>query len=192
MGDLSAFSAERNATLDRVLALVEMRLDAVKTPIVTDIREISMTDTAAEKESWFLVGNAVRHLKDGAPGYLPGSMAEALTKISLRSSTLAASLGVKPPQFEQMLFQADYADGRDAAIFMCQRLIEAAEGDAVKSRQIIAHKILLEKPELSPVFAQASKEDLIAFKKQMALSLDMLLHSYAATCKHVRNGIEAF
>lgn len=186
------FMQGRSTALDGILSLIQKHIDTTQAPLVTDIRSITLSDSAAKREAWLLINGAVCHLKDGAPGHTAGSMAEALSKISLRSSSLAASLGVKPPQFEQMLFQVDYTDGHEAAVFLCRRLIDAAEGDISKSRQIIAQKIFMEKPELSAAFAQISKDEIIALKKQMALSFDLLLETYTRACRDMQKELGGF
>jgi len=142
------FEQERSQTFDCILALIEAKVQAAPPALITDIHSISpgAMKQGAETEAWQLLARGIRHLKDGAPGGQPGSMTGALSKTSLRSSSLAASLGIKPPQFEQMYFNVDYETGHAAAIFFCKRLTEAAEGDLSKSRQIIQQKIYSEKP----------------------------------------------
>lgn len=142
------FQGDRYLTLRKILEVIEERQAAIKPTLIIDIGVVSpgaMQDSA-EKESWALLSNGIRHLMDGAPGGAPGSMTGALSKASLRSASLAASVGVKPPQFQHMYYDVDYTTGHEAAIFDCKRLIEAAEGDLAKSRQIIQQKILTEKP----------------------------------------------
>jgi hypothetical protein len=142
------FQGERYLTLRKILDVIEEQQSAIKPTLIIDISLVSpgaMQDSA-QKESWALLASGIRHLMDGAPGGAPGSMTSALSKASLRSSSLASSVGVKPPQFQHMYYDVDYTTGHEAAIFDCKRLIEAAEGDLPKSRQIIQQKILTEKP----------------------------------------------
>lgn len=142
------FQGERYLTLRSILDAIDKHRADIQPALIVDITRVSPGSMreSAEKEAWTLLASGIRHLMDGAPGGGPGSMTGALTKASLRSSALAASLGVRPPQFEQMYFEADYSTGHEAAIFDCKRLIEAADGDLAKSRQIIQHKIMTEKP----------------------------------------------
>jgi len=142
------FEQERKAGFTKIIEWVEAKAQAVNPPLILDIHAASpgAMQQSAEKESWQLLAKGLRHLKDGAPGGNPGSMAEALSRASLRNASLASSLGVKPPQFEQMYFNAEYSSGHEAAVFYTKRLIEAAEGDFSKSRQIIQQKIFSEKP----------------------------------------------
>lgn len=142
------FQGERYLTLRKVLEVIEEQQNAIKPALILDISMVSpgAMQESAQKESWALLAQGVKHLMDGAPGGAPGSMTGALSKTSLRSSSLAASVGVKPPQFEHMYYEVDYATGHEAALLDCKRLIEAAEGDLPKSRQIIQQKIMTEKP----------------------------------------------
>jgi hypothetical protein len=142
------FDQERKDSFTKIIEWVEAKAKAVTPPLIIDIHAVSpgAMQQSAEKESWELLAKGLRHLKDGAPGGQPGSMAEALSRASLRNSSLASSLGVKQPQFEQIYFNVDYTSGHEAAVFYTKRLIEAAEGDFSKSRQIIQQKIFSEKP----------------------------------------------
>ena len=111
-------------------------------------------------------------------------MTEALSQTSLRSSAFAAALGVKPPQFEPMYFSVDYKTGHEAALFFCRRLIEAAEGDLSKSRQIIQQKILLEKPN-------SAGNDAVFLKRQMAFSFEVLADTYSRACQEFKSALPA-
>ncbi len=208
------FQQERYLTLDSILGMIEKHTKAATPMLITDIHTLSpgALKQSADKEAWELMARGIRHLKDGAPGGNPGSMTEALSRASLRSSALATSLGVKAPQFEQMYFNVDYSTGHEAAIFYTKRLTEAAEGDSSKSRQIIQQKIYTEKPfgafgimtdmdpELRDIFDAVRQstgvtpqqpapkhnipaEDINAMRKQMVTSFNMLVESYAEVCK---------
>lgn len=214
------FDHERSQTFDRILAVIEAKTKAITPVLITDIHSLSpgALQQSAEKESWELLARGLRHLKDGAPNGQPGSMAGALSRASLRNSALASSLGVKAPQFEQMFFQVEYSTGHEAALFYTKRLIEAAEGDFSKSRQIIQQKISSEKPfgafgimsdvdpELRDIFDAVRKstgvdaspkpdvnavphEDVAAMRKQMMTSFNMLVDSYTEACKTLRQAL---
>lgn len=161
------FTTARNDAFDAVIRHIESRCG---TGTLADVR------LNAEKDCWTLLLNGVSHLKSGAPGRLPGALNEALSKASLRASPLAAALGVKPPQFEPILLGADYADGREAALFLCGKLLDGALEDFEKSRRALQQKILAEKPA----------EEL---KRQMALSCDALTESYARVCAALREDL---
>lgn len=215
------FAQERSQTFDRILEIIEAKAKATAPALITDIHSLSpgALQESAEKESWSLLAKGLRHLKDGAPGGQPGSMAGALSRSSLRNAALASSLGVKPPQFEQMYFQVDYSTGHEAALFYTKRLIEAAEGDFSKSRQIIQQKISSEKPfgafgimtdvdpELRDIFEAVRQstgvdagpkpdadavphKNLAAMRKQMMTSFNMLVDSYTEACKTLRQELE--
>jgi len=177
------FHQHRRETFDRVIALIEERIRAATPALLQRFDEMSMDvlRRSAEKESWSLFLHGILHLKNGAPDHQPGSMTEALSRMSLRSSSFAATLGVKPPQFERMYFSIDYTNGYEAALFFCQRALKAAQVDLPKSRQIIHHKIMTEKP--AGVFGDgADKHDVDLLKKQMALSFNVLAETYGAAC----------
>lgn len=135
-------------------------------------------DTAAiaKRAAWQLFLQGISHLKNGAPDGGPGSMAEALAKTSLRSSALAASLGIRPPQFEQMPFPADFTDGAEAARFLCRELAKAARQDMGRSKDIITKKLFTEKPDP-------------AIKLEMARTLDALAEAYDAACTELLNSL---
>jgi hypothetical protein len=179
------FYQHRDETFSRVIALIDRHIEAVTPSIQLSFNEMSpdKLQAGAEKEVWSLFLRGVRHLKDGAPAHQPGSMTEALSQASLRSSAFAAALGVKPPQFEQMYFSVDYTTGQEAALFFCRRLVEAAEGDLSKSRQIIQQKILAEKP--------SGVIDGGTLKRQMAISFDVLAETYSHACHDLRSALVA-
>ena len=170
------FSQQRNAAFSKVIALVEGRIGAAAPVIILHLQEKSPDTLRANAtiEAWSLFLNGLRHLKNGAPEGKPGSMHESLSRASLRASPLAAALGISPPQFEPIYFSIDYTTGTEAAIFLCRRLVEAAETDFPKSRQLIQQKILVEKPDMD------------ALKEQMALSFDVLAGTYERVCGEIR------
>lgn len=179
-----AFHQHRNEMLDLVIARIESRIKTAAPALLLHFDEMSGDSLRqnTEKECWSLFLNSIRHLKDGAPDSQPGSMTEALSRMSLRSSAFAAALGVKPPQFEPMYFSVDYTTGHEAAIFFCRRLVEAAEGDLSKSRQIIHQKIMTEKPE-GAFGGPAAQDDISAMKKQISFSFNVLMQAYENACR---------
>lgn len=155
-------------------------ITASKPALVLVLHDLSPEQTQASvtHEVWHLLRSGILHLHSGAQGGGQGSMAGALSKISLRSSALAASLGIKPPQFEQLLYAADYTNGHEAALFYAERLINEGMGDMAKSRQIIAQKIQLEK--------QADE----TLRRHMAFSFNMLLTQYEDACQKIKSDID--
>jgi hypothetical protein len=174
------FQRERAAAFDEIIARIGMRLAGAAPVIILEVSDKSPETLRAnaEKDSWTLFLGGVRHLKDGAPEGQPGALAEAVARASLRASPLAAALSVPAPQFEPVLLNINYAGGREAALFPCQRLVEAAEADFPKSRQIIQGAILAEKPE----------EKIL--KEQMALAFGVLAEVYMAACRDLRRELE--
>ena len=170
---------QRTETFNKVITLADIRIKSATPVVVLHLQERSpdALRANAEKDVWSLFINGICHLKDGAPDGQPGSMAEALTRTSLRASPFAAALGIRPPQFEPLYFSIDYTTGADAALFSCRRLIEAAEGDFTKSRQIIQQKILAEKPDKK------------ILKEQMALAFNVLAETYVQACKDMKSSL---
>ncbi len=173
---------QRTETFNKVITLADIRIKSATPVVVLHLQERSpdALRANAEKDVWSLFINGICHLKDGAPDGQPGSMAEALTRTSLRASPFAAALGIRPPQFEPLYFSIDYTTGHEAALFLCHRLIESAEGDFPKSRQIIQQKILIEKPAVE------------ALKEQMALSFDVLAGTYMRVCGEIKAALAEF
>ena len=170
------FNRQRDIVFGKVLSLVDGHLHAVTPVVVLHIQEKSPAELRANAavEAWSLFRSGLRHLKNGAPDGGPGSMHESLSKVSLRASPLAAALGISPPQFEPIYFSIDYTTGAEAALFLCTRLIEAAEADYPKSRHIIQQRILAEKPAMD------------VLKEQMALSFDVLAATYEQVCGELK------
>ncbi len=173
----TAFSLQRDGAFHDILVRIAARLDAVTPAITLHLDGKSPNDLRdnAAKDVWTLFHGGISHLRKGAPDGGPGSMAEAVARVSLRASPFAAALGVPAPHFEQILFSIDYADGRDAAFFLCRRLVEAAESDFPKSRHILQQKILDEKPALAEL------------KEQMALSFSVLAETYLRVCGEMKD-----
>lgn len=174
------FNRQRDAAFSKVISLIDGRIGAAIPAVVLHVREKSpeaLRDNAAI-EVWSLFLKGIRHLESGAPDGGPGSMHESLSKTSLRASPLAAALGISPPQFEPIYFSIDYTTGSEAALFLCNRLIEGAETDFPKSRQLIQQRILAEKPAMD------------ALKEQMALSFDMLAEMYERVCGEMKAELE--
>lgn len=178
---MTAFDAEGLAVLGGVEALITARMDQIEVSLVSDMRLAAADDArrSAEKESW-------RLFRDGVSSLKKGSLGDAVSRASLRSSPFAASLGIKPPLFEQIYATVGDGRGWEAALFSARRLIEAAEGDIPKSHQVMQQMIHLETP-----LETASREDILLIKKQITLSMNMLVASYADVCKIMRKELAA-
>lgn len=150
--------------------------DALLTQIRARIVPPSLDDAKsnAEKDVWTLLEAGVFHLQCGAPDGQPGTLAEALSRASLRAAPLAAALGVKPPQFEPILLPARPAAGDEAAGFLCRKLLDAAEEDFPKSRKVLQQKILAEKPGNG-------------LKEHMAIAFDALTEAYPRACADLKS-----
>lgn len=190
-GQPKSFLDERNAMMDRVVALLDRQMAESRPRLLGNMGEMAPGEAlrAARLECWALLRNGVLHLKEGAPGGAPGSMAEALSRASLRRSALAAALGVKPPQFEQIFLPADFSTGAEAALYFCRRLCDAALGDLSKSRQLLHQKILA-KNALSAFALAGAERTQDDLRRQIALSFDALTSAYPDVCKDFRTSLD--
>jgi len=200
----AAYRRDRDRTFDRILLAISQNIEAVPVVFSLDIHVLSPSaaQVGATREAWRLLQAGVQHLKDGAPGGEPGSLAGALEKASIRKSSFAAAIGVKPPAFEDTFFFASHDSGADEAAFQTRRLVEAAVADLAHSRQIIGAQLSLSDPaaafgetpevndpDLKAIFdavnisgpgrghATAS-EDIAAVRKQSVLSFNALVNAY--------------
>jgi hypothetical protein len=115
--------------------------------------------TAGSFEAWALIIGGLKHMKEGAPGAKPGMITTALTKASMRSSSLAASLGIMPPRYEFRPYEVRYKDGREQGLGQCAYMVYTLAEDAEKSDQLI--KKSLRTQTLIPAFvAQSSDQEL--------------------------------
>ena len=206
------YRRNRNATFDVILGVIAEQMAAVPVTIALDVHSISPTSArnGAEKECWRLLESGVRHLKDGAPNEEPGTLAAALSKTTIRASAFATGLGVRPPQFEDVDYFQEFDSGREEAVFLTRRLIEAATADVAKSQKIIGARMSLtdaggafgaapaiEDPELRAIFAAVkgapspvSTDDIAAMKKQTVLSFNALLHAFGETGEALKAALD--
>lgn len=195
---------DRSATYDRMLLLAKQQVDALPLALVTDLHALSPTAAAndAKREVWQLVAHGIQHLKDGAPGGEAGSISSAIEKASLRNSSLAQTLGVKPPKYEaQELDMPFFQSGQEEAIFWAARLSEALLADLDTSKVKITEKLATAKPsqafgtdadaaQLQKIFDAVKtgngapavpQRDLVDLRKQTILSFNYLVDAYAET-----------
>jgi hypothetical protein len=153
--------------------VAQTKADALKPRLVTRIELASPTNAseAAEREVWGLFIKGLQHLNNGGIEYAPGSMTGAISIISLRNTALSQTLGLKKPQPETILLNVDYKNGQAAAYAEIRRLALAAQGDAVKSLQLITHRIF--EADLSPAFGILPQinQDLHDMAKNIAKSV---------------------
>ena len=164
----------------RIIGVMDGHIATCKPALVLVLHDLSpeQTQQTAAFEVWHLLRSGILHLHSGAQGGLQGTMAGALSRISLRSCALAASLGIKPPQFEPLLYAADYTNGHEAALFYAQNLIDEGQSDMAKSRQIIAQKI------------QQDKQADATLRRHMAFSFNMLQEQYEDACARIKADID--
>ena len=195
---------ERNTAYDSMLLLAKQRADALPLSIVTDLHSLSPTAAAndAKRETWRLLAHGIQHLKDGAPGGEAGSISGAIEKASLRNSSLAKTLGVKPPTYEAQEFDMPFfQNGHEEAVFWAARLSEALLADLDTSKVKITQKIANSNPsqafgsdadaaQLQKIFDAVKtgngapavpQRDLVDLRKQTILSFNYLLDAYAET-----------
>lgn len=122
-------------------------------------RGFTQAQYQANHESWSLLRAGIAHLHAGAPDGTTGSLTQALTKASLRSSALAAGLGLQPPQFKQVKHLQPEHQGHAQAVFFARRLTEALAVDTPKSHNLII-RALHAKP-IHDISADAAIEKLI-------------------------------
>src|SRR5262245_11846249 len=93
--DKLQYEVDRSAAYDRILNLVQGHVDALKPPIMADISVLSPSDAkdAAERSVWTLFQRGISHLKNGGQMEQPGLFSEAVSRASLRSSPIAATVG---------------------------------------------------------------------------------------------------
>ena len=106
----TAFKQQRSLTFDKVIGILSEYVKSHPASLLLSPHEISTQsmEQNAKRESFSLFLQSISHLKSGAPDNGMGLMTTAAAKASLRSSSLAASIGVKPPEFEQIYFAIDY------------------------------------------------------------------------------------
>jgi hypothetical protein len=206
------FIQQRTETYDKILKFVEAEGAKLQPKLILDLDSLSFDSIrqGAKKEAWGLLTKALQHLKNGAPHEQAGSMTGALSRLSLRSSSFAASMGVKVPQFEQLYFPVDYSSGQEAAVYLSRRLVEAAEGDVSKSKQLILGALLGEKfygafgvtPDvedkgLKQIFETAQmslknvdESQLSLVKRQAYLSFNTFAESYQQVCQEFKVGLD--
>lgn len=204
MTDDAQHIKDRSATYDRMLLLAKQQVDALPLALVTDFHALSPTAAAndAKREVWQLVARGIQHLKDGAPGGEAGSISSAIEKASLRNSSLAQTLGVKPPKYEAQEFDMPFfQSGQEEAIFWAARLSEALLTDLDTSKAKITEKLATAKPsqafgtdadaaQLQKIFDAVKtgngapavpQRDLVDLRKQTILSFNYLVDAYAVT-----------
>ncbi|MDI1228928.1 MAG: hypothetical protein PSY14_14705 [bacterium] len=204
MTDDAQHIKDRSATYDRMLLLAKQHVDALPLAIVTDLHSLSPTAAAtdAKRESWRLLARGIQHLKDGAPNGDAGAVSGAIEKASLRNSSLAQTLGVKPPTYEAAEFDMPFfQSGQEEAIFFAARLSEALLGDLDTSKVKITEKLATANPaqafgsdadsaQLQKIFDAVKsgngtpvvpQRDLVDLRKQTILSFNYLNDAYAET-----------
>jgi len=199
----AAYRRARGETFDDILKLIDARKSAVPVIFSTTIHLLApeAAQSGAQREAWTLLEAGVSFLKDGGPAGAGGSLPGALEKTSLRVSSLAASIGVRRPAFEETFYMGLHDTGRDEAIFLTRRLIEAANADIDPSRKAIAAQLTLTNPAAafgieagvndpalkaifdaahlsSPKNAGAPAEELAALRRQTVLSFNALVAAF--------------
>lgn len=206
------YSKQRNTAYDRILTLIQGHIDAL--PVgVSLITTLSPSDArdAATRDVWTLFRKGVQHLKNGGQLDSPGSFGEAISKASLRSTPMAATLGVKPPKFDEVYYhEIEFDSGAAEAVWRTNRMVEALEADAPKSQQMVRMKLgftaplkspdkpEVNDPELKSVFDAAQKsatagagEDALmaSIRRQTVLTFNMMGDAYLPLAAALKNEI---
>jgi hypothetical protein len=208
------YEQDRLAAYDRILGVVQKHIDSLEAPLTVSLVAISPSaarDTA-EREVWKLFHNGIQHLKDGGQKNSAGSFAEAVSKASLRSAPMAATLGVKPPKFDENYYNVQFDSGAAEAWWRSRRLLEAVASDAPKSHQLIRQKLAFTEPlsapekgdgvndpELRGVFDAALKSSspkdadnalLVSLRRQTVLSFNFMSDNYVSSAVALKREIE--
>lgn len=204
------FAKDRDRAYSHILKFIQRHLDELPSALIADLHSFSTSSArdGAERESWQLYATGITHLKNGAPGKKPGALHEALSKASIRNSGLAAGLGIAVPVYEQVCGLPLLKSGKDHAVFMTRRLLEAAEADLALSRRQIASglaahnpaeafgdtPLFVNDPELEKI-ARAARlktggfvpaDDLAAMRKQLVLCFNFLMDAYAGAGRELK------
>lgn len=183
MPQTDAFDKSRRAAFCGILGLIDRRISDTRPGVL--IASINTLDpagnNASRMEAFGLIRQGVTHLHQGAPDGKSGALHAALSFASIRRSSLAASLGVKAPQFQKILIEANYSTGHEAALIHTTVLLSAAEADIPASRQHIREKIT--RGELFAVDGMDASD----LRRQMVFDLDLLCENYARACADIRD-----
>lgn len=153
--------------LKTIIGQIDARLAQFPSPLTATLSD------AAACESWHLLRAGLDHLAEGAPCQQAGSLTLAVSKASLRSSSLAATLAVPAPVFAAVTVpQPCHADDRDAALFITRRLCEATLSDIDKSTDILARAIQIRR----------DTQDIPGLEQEMAGLLDQLSAKHYQHC----------
>lgn len=191
------FTLDRILGYDTFLVYVEEKKAEVAPSILLDFHSVNpeSASQSAQFEIWGLIAAGITHLKSGGPQGTFGMMSSALSKASLRSSTLASSLGVSAPVFEPILLPADYKNGFGAARQHVMDMMSMALHDFKKSREIMSEKIAKADPakalgiggdpSLGQAFSAAQPAlpaGLEDIKRQLLLTFNALVEYYPKIC----------
>ena len=215
--DKRTFSKEREKTYDAVLAVVSTQCARLPRPsLLLGLQEFSSAGAreGAELACWQLYSNAITYLKNGAPQNKPGSLAEAVSRASVRNAPLAAGLGIRPPVYHMTagLEIPPQKSGRLDALFHVKRLLEASLEDLGYSRRMISGGLAAHNPveafgvlpppthdpELEKILRAVmmadnggvAAADIAALRKQMVLSFNMLMDAYAQAGTQLRRELD--
>lgn len=200
-------------TMDALIEIADRRIDRNVPVLITDLHDAgaALWTAGAERESWQLLKNGLQHLKEWAPGREPGSITTALTKASLRSSAMAASLGVLPPRFADVDYEKKPLEPKQEALFIADQLVTISMNNVRKSHDVIAKAITEDKVmaalgidnaalkklfqavagrrDIPPPPEIVSKKDVESMQRQMHAQLKTLTDTYAEACKRMKAAI---
>lgn len=200
-------------TMDALIEIADRRIGQNVPALIIDLHDTgsALWTASAQRESWQLLKNGLQHLKEWAPGREPGSITAALTKTSLRSSAMAVSLGVLPPQFVDVEYEKKPLQPKQEALFIADQLVTISMGNIQKSHDTIAKAITEDKVmsalgidnvELKKLFQAVagrrdippppevvSRKDVESMQRQMHAQLKTLTDTYAEACKRMKAAI---
>lgn len=173
--------AQRRGTLTVLIRQLDLRIQELTpqktTGLLLDIRALhpGLTVQQAQRESWTLLRAGVAHLCDGGPGKQPGMLTTAVSKASLRSAALSASIGVAAPVFELAYDMTPKEDGHAEAVFHLKRMTEAVENDIERSVSLIRQ--ILVSPDKRPYITMT--KDVL---RQNIIFFENLHKAHASSC----------
>lgn len=200
-------------TMDALIDITDRRIGMNVPVIITDLHDTGspLWDASAQRESWQLLKNGLQHLKEWAPGREPGSITAALTKASLRSSAMAVSLGVLPPQFMDIDYDKKPLQPKQEALFIADQLVTISMDNVRKSHDTIAKAITEDKVmsalgidnaalkklfqavagrrDIPPPPQIVSPEEVQSMQRQMHAQLKTLTDAYTEVCKKMKTAI---
>lgn len=186
-GSLPPYARARIAAFGAMVEMIDRQIENLAPRMILQIDAAAPTlaTQAATRECWQLWRAGILHFRDGGRGTQAGSLAGALEKSTLRSSGLAAGLGLASPRFRQVVHAVPSGNGHEEAVFLATRLIESALQDKDKSIALIRRALATPRQTEGAEAAFAAH-----INKQLHLSFNALASAYGTTADILRTHVE--